>query len=275
MLQFEKKSKALIHSTIRIECILDNHKMSVGTGFFYSFKSSAEGDQVFIVTNKHVIENSIVGTLKIPLVNAYKGKKYHDITIDDFEEHWIFHDDKNVDLCILPVAAHIDIAHFLEQGLVFDIDWIDGSIIPSEEDAKGLGAIEEVIMIGYPDGIMDEVNMKPIVRSGITATSLQDDYDGKKEFLIDIACYGGSSGSPVFIYKEGAYIGRDKQMKIGVHLLFIGILFEGWDELVEEEHLFVKRRKFSQIILPLNLGICIKSERMRDFPKLIDKWLSD
>ena len=51
--------------------------------------------------------------------------------------------------------------------------------------------------------LIDEVNNKPVVRKGITATDIRLDYNGRKEFLIDAACFHGSSGSPVFLRKMG------------------------------------------------------------------------
>ena len=57
-------------------------------------------------------------------------------------------------------------------------------MIVSPEGLKSLTPIEDVIMIGYPNAIMDEVNYKPVVRRGITATDLKNDYNGKSEFLM-------------------------------------------------------------------------------------------
>ena len=50
----------------------------------------------------------------------------------------------------------------------------------------------------------------------------------KKEFLIDAACFPGSSGSPVLICNVGAY--RDKQGNLNLgssRVLFVGVLYAG------------------------------------------------
>jgi len=44
-------------------------------------------------------------------------------------------------------------------------------------------------MIGYPSGLWDTKNNLPIVRKGITATTPYFDYNGKREFLVDIAAF--------------------------------------------------------------------------------------
>ncbi len=61
-------------------------------------------------------------------------------------------------------------------------------------------------MVGYPVGLWDSVNNMPILRRGSTATLLDWTYEGRQEFVIDAACFPGSSGSPVFKYTVGDYI---------------------------------------------------------------------
>jgi len=60
-------------------------------------------------------------------------------------------------------------------------------------------------MVGYPVGIWDSANNMPVIRRGITATHPGKDYEGKSEFMIDAACFPGSSGSPVFLFNLGSY----------------------------------------------------------------------
>ena len=77
------------------------------------------------------------------------------------------------------------------------------SDIPSKEEiVNTISRIEDITVVGYPDGIWDSYNNMPIVRKGITATSLQLDFNNEPKFLIDAAIYGGSSGSPVYIFNQ-------------------------------------------------------------------------
>lgn len=46
-----------------------------------------------------------------------------------------------------------------------------------------LDAMEDVIMVGYPVGLWDSVNNRPIFRRGITATDPKVDFEGKKNFM--------------------------------------------------------------------------------------------
>ena len=69
--------------------------------------------------------------------------------------------------------------------------------------------MEEIVTVGFPDGLWDAVNNKPIFRRGVTATHPKLDYNGKKELLIDAAAVPGTSGSPVVIIEENGYFDRD------------------------------------------------------------------
>jgi hypothetical protein len=72
------------------------------------------------------------------------------------------------------------------------------------------------------------VNLLPIIRRGITASPLQINYSGRPTFLIDASVFGGSSGSPVFLYNNGTYTNRSSTnvMVVGGRLYCLGILAE-------------------------------------------------
>ncbi|HFG6905407.1 hypothetical protein R4641_15855 [Acinetobacter baumannii] len=79
---------------------------------------------------------------------------------------------------------------------------ISSTFIPNDEAITKLDAIEDILFVGYPNGIWDKVNLLPIFRKGITATPLQIDYEGEPKFLVDASVFGGSSGSPVFVHSK-------------------------------------------------------------------------
>lgn len=83
--------------------------------------------------------------------------------------------------------------------------------------------IEDITFIGYPSGLYDERNKISIIRQGITATPIWNNFRGEKAFLIDAGVFPGSSGSPVFIYNRGTYPSKDGII-LGNRLLFVGII---------------------------------------------------
>lgn len=206
-------TKHLLFSTIRIEASNNSFKnCSVGTGFFY-MKKHGESTIPFIVTNKHVIgeyDSENLGGFKQGRMFLTKAKdnkpllgEKFDININDnFSNRWFYHEDKNVDIAIIPLAP---ILHEVKKKHNTDLFFrsITEDIIPSKKDLENIDALEEIIFVGYPNGLFDGKNFTPIIRKGITATPIGLDFNGKKIFLIDASVFPGSSGSPVFIYKSG------------------------------------------------------------------------
>ena len=116
----------------------------------------------------------------------------------------IKHPDPTVDLAVFPIAP------LLNQAKNREIDIylmpFQESIIPTQDVLDNLSGIENVTMIGYPNGIWDQKNNMPIIRRGITATSPKYNYNDLPIFVIDCACFPGSSGSPVLIFDQGGYM---------------------------------------------------------------------
>jgi hypothetical protein len=184
-------SEQLAYSTVRIEVISANG-IGTGTGFFFSFLQDGPKNIPAIVTNKHVVHGAHRG--KIILTGA-RPDGYPDpfsrmpIVFDNFESMWIPHPDPMVDLCIMPLAPLFTQAH--SKNFTPFLRWFDKSIVPSEETLKQLAAVEDILMIGYPVGIWDEVNNYPIFRKGITATHPAYKYDGR------------SAGHPILLLSRG------------------------------------------------------------------------
>jgi len=251
----------LLFSTVRIETQLENG-ISIGTAFIVLYESKNR-QYLFLVTNKHVVQDSISGKFfftksdgSSPLI----GQKF-EIIVPNFEKEWFVHPNNNIDIAIMPLGSLLK--RIEEQGQKVYYRAIPLSSILSKEQESNLTALEEIIFIGYPSGIYDTTNLLPIIRKGITATPIQIDYEGKPLFLIDAAVFRGSSGSPVLIYNQGSY-GTPKGLVIGTtRILFLGILSQvmiqeekGTIDFVEIPTRKVPIVKTEQM---LNLGLVIKA----------------
>ena len=175
-------SDFLIRNTIRIECVTDKG-VSTGTGFFFEFDFSEDKKIPIIVTNKHVVRDGKMGRLYFSIVNENNefiaGEKYT-VNIMNFEKQWIMHPDDNVDLCILPIASIITEAH--KNHIRIAMAMLKKNNIITDEQIKEISVIEDVTVVGYPDGIWDSYNNLPIVRKGITATPIIMILNKKKNF---------------------------------------------------------------------------------------------
>lgn len=204
----EKNSDKLVKSTVRIINQNINDSLFVGTGFFFSYNPdpSWNGRIEAIVTNKHVVQNAKI--LKFSFRTEFSiddiGTKKDSIRNYELANpsNWVYnHPNPNVDLCIIFLKPITD--YFLKTYKEkLDIAYFNKDLIPDEKIINQLTAIEDVIMIGYPEGIIEPKKLYPIVRKGITATPYQIDFNNKKDFLTDIFAIGGSSGSPVILYKN-------------------------------------------------------------------------
>lgn len=272
-------SEQLAHSTVRIECQLANGLTGTGTGFFFRFAES-EGIHVpAIVTNKHVISGARKGQFLMTLGDANGEplqQTHHSFLFDNFEQMWIPHPDKEIDLCAMPIAPILEAAKKESKQLFYIA--LDKSLIPSKAEYDDMVLMEEITMVGYPNGIWDQVNNMPILRRGITATHPNLDWNGKPEFLIDAACFPGSSGSPVFLYNQVGYATKSGGMTIGPgRLKLLGILYAGPQHTVSGEIKIVtiptQNVPVAISSIPNNLGLVIKAAKLEDFEQLFQKIL--
>lgn len=215
----------MLFTTVRIETVLQGGSRSTGTGFLFSYRKE-DMESYFLVTNKHVINESSTGILSF---NRRIEKKpdlgnIHTIEFEDFESQWIKHPEDIIDVAIMPF---VPVLKRLEQkGIQIFYKTIPSDTIPSNESLnKVIDAIEDVIFIGYPNNIYDKKNLLPVVRKGITATPISVDFNGQPVFLIDASIFPGSSGSPVFLYNSGTYTERNtSNIVIGSRFFFLGIV---------------------------------------------------
>jgi len=271
-------SEQLSYSTIRIECQYTDGNSGTGTGYFFNLKED-EATKIHVpvvITNKHVVKNSKQIRLLFTKANSSNeplDKEHFDIFFDSSSFPIFKHPEADVDLCAIPIQPFIEEANRRKEKLFFIP--INKSILPTKEQIENFSAMEEIIMIGYPNGIWDSQNNKPIFRKGVTATHPNFDYNGKKEFLIDAACFPGSSGSPVFIFNEGGYMDKKGNINMGQsRIILLGTLYAGPQQTTTGEiqviNVPTSQKAISVSNIPINLGLIIRSERIMELDKLIN-----
>ena len=260
-------------STIRIETSDALGNSFSGTGFFFNLNIE---DKIvpLIITNKHVVLGMSKGLFILTERNEHNEpdyKKHFPITIDkDFEKYWILHPDPQIDLCAMLINPIIEDAD-KRLNKTFFYKWFDNSLIPSIKQLDEIDVAEDVLMIGYPNGLWDSVNNMPIVRRGSMATNISLDHNGKREFVIDAACFPGSSGSPVILFNKGGYTDKKGNLNWGNGRLYLlGILYAGPQLTVTGEIKVVtvpnvQQKALSVSHIPNNLGYIIKSNVILDF----------
>ena len=123
------------------------------------------------------------------------------------------HPERNVDLCAINISQIFQILTDNNKNL--DWQFLEENNVLNTNLVEEIKSVENIFMIGYPDGLMDEVNNRPLIRTGITSTSSIIRYNGEKLFIVDLPCFPGSSGSPIFI-SEGPRITKEGSLIAGV-----------------------------------------------------------
>lgn len=264
----------IIRNTIRIEVLLKNGNKASGTGFFYNFQIYNDNIPV-IVTNKHVVKNTVEGYLFFSLCDeagTILDSKKDQVKITDFEKKWIMHPSENIDLCIMPIAEILKNKN--EKKKFLDCHCLQKDNIINNDEIAGISHLEDVIIVGYPDGIWDSYNNLPILRKGITATPIQFNFLNEPKFLIDAAIYGGSSGSPVFIFRK-VLCKTENKLRMDDRLKLSGIVYAVAQHTVTGELKFIDiptQKTLSTVTnIPNNLGVVIKANKIFDFERILKK----
>jgi hypothetical protein len=219
----------LLLTTCRLEVTYPDG-IGHGTGFVFT-KIIAENQDgtsrsfPLLITNRHVLEGGTgLKTWVHVEANESAIEAGYELTVTELQKFCFYHPNSNIDLAAVPFGPLANAAKGTGREPAFCA--LDESLVPSPAELDDLSAIEDILLIGYPDGRWDEHNNLPVVRRGITATPVSVDYEGRPEFLIDCACFRGSSGSPVLLYNIGSYSSKGTTI-IGNRVKFLGVLHSG------------------------------------------------
>jgi hypothetical protein len=254
-------AQRLVYSTVRITSELSDGKKRTGTGFFYS----TSRNEWLLITNYHVIENSETGELTLTEGDEYNqpiAQSGIKRKIENFSKRWIRHPNEKFDLCAMPMMPIIE--EIRREGKVPYFTRIESSTIPSEEEWRNFIPTEDIIMIGYPNGLWDKVNGIPFFKKGMTATHPYINYNGREEFVMDMSVYPGSSGSPVFLLTNEFYAkSRFETFQGGPdHARLLGIAYKHFKFNANLKSFESENSNLSDqgiTVPPIDLGLAIRS----------------
>ena len=180
-----------------------------GTGFLVDIHNIHH-----LVTAKHVITDPSIQPY-ISQMRVYfnlKNGNYYSRSIDSIKTNlsvdWIFHDNTNVDVAIIPFPIE-------PQD---DVKIIPDSLFSTKDR---LFELYDVFFLSYQQYLGIQKRVTPIIRHG-TISLINDD----NTFIIDGFVFPGNSGSPVFLKpspirfdRGGLYIGTE-----GLDIRLIGII---------------------------------------------------
>ncbi|WP_061036304.1 MULTISPECIES: S1 family peptidase [Vibrio] len=220
-------STQLLFTTTPIKTAKNDGSESIGTGFFYNkpHPTNKELYMPMLITNKHVVEGAKEGIIQM-YRSTSNGEPITEqritITLDEsFFKSFIV--DSEYDLAAIPITGVFELAAKNGDNLFYRA--LDDSLFPSDSMEKELSALEDIIFIGYPSGIVDSKTGLPLIRQGITSSPVWSSFESKNQFLIDAGVFPGSSGSPVFIYNNGSYPSNGN-LVVGSRVLLVGVIYQ-------------------------------------------------
>lgn len=265
-------AELMLYSTVKLTTYASGVELGTGTGFFFRVDCAPDLHAVIMVTNKHVMEGADEVVMHLHVGQG----DFNDGPSGEVLRYLVRmtpmpvtnHPDDDVDLCYFSMVDAIKKSQ--QVGKPLYIVALCEDDIPAADEWQYFDAIEEVTMIGCPRGIFDEKNNIPIARRGITATPLSKLYNGKPEFMVDMACFPGSSGSPVFVYDRIGYLDRKTNIfQMGSQRVkFVGVLFAG--PLITNEGKVVMGHSGSfEVATMMHLGYAVRSSEIAALSKIV------
>lgn len=267
-IDLRQPSTHFLFITVRLEAIAADGSTSLGTGFFFNAARPSEQSRIYLCTNNHVLENCIRVRVRVhiapkpqePWQFSIENEQW--LTIDNPNNIWVPHPDPTIDLCAASLSSLIQIV-----GPVTNLYYatLTSAAIPSPEEENRFPAVMQIAMIGYPTGLWDEQNNLPLIRRGTTASHPSIDFDGRAEVVIDMACFPGSSGSPV-VFHDLQYFASAVR--------FLGVLYAGPTISLEGEvslkNIPTRADPKASVESMMHLGYVIKGSKVLELARHIE-----
>lgn len=255
-------SEQLLYCVVRIEGISENERWT-GTGFIISVEVDDGRNVPILITNRHVVNDAqhLLFRLHRSASDAAEQPS-GEFELCDVAAGTIFYPEDNaIDLAAIPIAGILEQLNAKGTPAFYRAVGMDS--FPTEQEWSEFDVLEDCIMVGCPNGLYDSTNNFAIFRKGCTASSLAVNYEGREEFVLDIACFGGSSGSPIFTYNVATKFNREtKRFELGGRgLRFVGVLYAGPTYLHEGK--LIMRTPVVNLRTTMHLGFAIKSTEVR------------
>jgi hypothetical protein len=184
---------------------VDGTKNWIGTGFLFGlFVSQDEQNQkqyrVFLVTNKHVLNNQQNIILRFNPQDDQSAKDYPIALVDEKQKPiWTGHPNSNIDVAVFGINGTV----LQNEKMKFSFFESDTSVFKKEnlieiETSEG----DYIYVLGFPMGLVSLDRQHVILRNGAIAR-IRDLYENtSSDYIVDALVFPGNSGGPVILKPE-------------------------------------------------------------------------
>jgi len=183
----------------------NNENKWIGTGFLFGKYLKTNTDQskqyrIYLVTNKHVIQNQKNILLKFNPQTDQSSKDYDISLINSSTGNpiWTGHNNPNVDVAVLEV----NLQFLKEEGMKFDFFRSDDLVMSKTKMKENITEGDFIYVLGFPMGMVDKDRQYVFLRQGVISR-IRDMFEGRStDFVIDAVVFPGNSGGPVILKPE-------------------------------------------------------------------------
>jgi hypothetical protein len=208
-------STQLMQATVQVDQQLPDGRHTIGTGFLINDPTPDGKPRTVLVTARHVFDRMPGGAANIGY--RIQGKdggwsfKPQPVRIRS-TGHELFVHHPSRDVVAIAVEAPPEFAK-----AAIPVAWLAGSDTFTK---YGVGPGDEMMVLGYPQGLSANAAGFPILRSGRVASPIEAD-TVSPTFLLDFRVFPGNSGGPVFMAqadhrRPGADGSQDVQFVAGM-----------------------------------------------------------
>ena len=186
-------SSALMQATVQVEQKLPDGRHIIGTGFLINDPTPDGKPRTVLVTAKHVFDRMPGATTNVGYRVQEKdgGWTYEPEAIPiraSDRELFVRHPSR--DVVAIAVKAPPEFAR-----AAIPLAWLAGADTFSKYN---IGPGDEMMVLGYPQGLSADTAGFPILRSGRVASPVEP-VSVSPTFLLDFRVFPGNSGGPVFM----------------------------------------------------------------------------
>ena len=180
----------------------NNSKQWIGTGFLMGRKEDSDitKSTIYIITNKHVVENQNTLLVRFNNINGNGVKDLPMSLQKEYGKNYTEHPLPETDIVAIQISPKVIRDNQLE---LFYFDKDDHALSLKQMEDTGVSEGSLIYSLGFPMNLVGEITKAPICRLGCISR-IADAFiqENAQKFLVDAQVFPGNSGGPIISRPE-------------------------------------------------------------------------